>query len=95
MLNYNNKMSVISSFLAITQLKHFYPHPLWEHGSTDGHFLLLRLLLHTTNFLFLLGTENTVGGRGSFAVMRSCFLLHIKMPRTYLKWLNLCQLKGN
>ena len=33
----------------------------WNHGSTDGLFLLLLLLLllHTTKFLFLLGTENT------------------------------------
>ena len=44
----------------------FYSHPLWEHGSTDGHFhflfLCLCLFLHTSNFLFLLGTENAVGG---------------------------------
>ena len=32
----------------------------WNHGSTDGLFLLLLLLLlHTTKFLFLLGTANT------------------------------------
>ena len=33
----------------------------WNRGSTDGFFLLLRLLLllHTTKFVFLLGTENT------------------------------------
>ena len=30
----------------------FYPCPLWLRGSTDGHFLLLLLLLllHTSNF---------------------------------------------
>ena len=52
------------------QSEGFLPMPL---GSTYWlFFLLLRLLLlHTTNFLFLLGTENAVG-RGSFAVMRSC-----------------------
>ena len=27
------------------------------------------------NFLFLLGTENSMGGHGSFAVMRSCLVL--------------------
>ena len=32
----------------------------WNHGSTDRLFLLLLLLLlHTINFLFLLGTENS------------------------------------
>ena len=31
----------------------------WNRGSTDGLFLLLLLLLPTSNFLFLLGTENT------------------------------------
>ena len=56
--------------------------PRWNHGSTDGLFLLLLLflllflllLLHTTKFLFLLGTENAVGGGGAFAVstMQSC-----------------------
>ena len=31
----------------------------WNHGSTDGFFiLLLLLLLHTTKFVFFLGTEN-------------------------------------
>ena len=35
----------------------FYPHPLQYCGSTDGHFLLL----HTSNFLFLLSTVNSVG----------------------------------
>ena len=50
----------------------FYPHPLWERGSTDGHFLLF-LYLHTSNFLFLLGTENAVGGHGSLAVYAILF----------------------
>ena len=42
-----------------------------ERGSTDGHFLLLLLLLsHLQSFvslryrMFLLGTENAVGGGG-------------------------------
>ena len=47
-----------------TQLNcHFFTHGprRWNHGSTDGLFLLLLLLLllHTTKFLFILGTENT------------------------------------
>ena len=38
-------------------LPYFYPCPLQEHGSTYGHFLLLFLFIHASNFLFLLGTE--------------------------------------
>ena len=38
--------------------------PLRQCGSTDGLFLLLLLLLHTYNCLFLLGTENAMGGGG-------------------------------
>ena len=32
----------------------------WNHGSTDGFFHLLLLLLHTTNFMFLLGTKTPI-----------------------------------
>ena len=37
------------------------------------------LLLHTTNLVFILGTENTMWGSGSFSVMQSCLneCLHI------------------
>ena len=51
----------------------FLPTPLVGHGSTDGHFLLLLFLFFpTSNFLFLLGTENTVGGVGLWQCMPSC-----------------------
>ena len=51
----------------------FYPCPLQKCGSSDGHFLLL---LHTTNFLFLLDTENAMGGVGPWLCMPSCFMKH-------------------
>ena len=63
--------------VSLTQMYNFYPRPLRERGSTDGHFLLLLfLLLQTSIFLFLLGTENAMGGHGPFAVMRSCLSIH-------------------
>ena len=40
----------------------FYTCPLQERGSTDGHFLFLQ----TSNLLFLIGTENAMGGCGVF-----------------------------
>ena len=55
-----------------TLVKPFLPMPLAESWSSDGLFLLL---LHTSNFLFLLGTENALGGHGSFAVYAVLFFL--------------------
>ena len=46
-----------------------------EHGSTDGHFLHF---LHTSNFLFLLGTENAMGGVGLWLCMPSCLYKEYK-----------------
>ena len=66
----------------------FYPHPLRERGSTDWHFLLLFLLLflQTSNFLFLLGTENAVGGVGLWQCMPSCLhWLQTSITQSFLK----------
>ena len=41
---------------------------------TDFLLLLLLFPLHTSNFLFLLGTENAVGGHGSLAVYAILFV---------------------
>ena len=75
---------------SIYRLQHlgliFYPHPLRERGSTDGNFLLF-LYLHTSNFLFLLGTENAVGGHGSLAVYVILFDILII---TLFDWLTFC-----
>ena len=48
--------------------------PMPQHGSTDRHFhhLLLLILLHTSNFLFLLGTDHVMGGMAPSLSMRSC-----------------------
>ena len=56
-----------AGFILVQHNGRFFTHgpQRWNHGSTDGLFLLLLLLLlfflllHTTNFLFLLDTENT------------------------------------
>ena len=64
---------VFYTFIWLNYLKNanyafFYPWSRrWNHGSTVGLFLLLLLLLllHTTKFLFLLGTENTNFQTGS------------------------------
>ena len=58
---------------SVGQQTDFYPCPLWECGSTDGHFYFL--FLHTSNLLFLLGTENAMGGSGSLAVYAILLLL--------------------
>ena len=48
------KYSIVKLFIF-----YFYPRPLREHKSTDGHFLLLLQLFPTSNFLFLPGWKNT------------------------------------
>ena len=68
---------------------YFYPCPLWERGSTDGHFIILLFLFQTSKCLFLLGTENTMWGRGTFTVMRSCL-----KPKTVVIWVKLTLFNG-
>ena len=55
----------------------FYPCPLWYCGSSDGLFILL-LLFHTSNFLFLLGTEKKWG---AWVLGCVCHLVIIKTKK--------------
>ena len=49
----------ICALISPSNLTLFYPRPLQERGSTDGHFLLLLLFLffHTSSILFLPGRK--------------------------------------
>ena len=51
--------STVQSSNKIQIIFYFYPRPLQERESTDGHFLLLLQLFPTSNFLFLPGWKNT------------------------------------
>ena len=73
----------------LQQVWSFYPRPLQERGSTDGHFLLLLFLLlfllffQPSNFLFLLGTENAMGGGGAWDFRCDAILFQPTLDQPY------------